>query len=277
MIPNFKKNSFSYAAVGFIFAMVLFYEPARGILYRLMHNCAYPFVELGHRVGQPIGAYFERRKTVHELREENSQLHESVNALMQETIKLSASLNLLERSQELAQFQQRYQLSGAITAKILEKQFDDHEHSFLLNVGNRNGITTNMVAVYKFQLIGKVVEVYECYCKVLLITDRTCKVAAYTKTGSYVGIVQGTNQLNTCIFTYVSKLADITPNDYVISSGEGMLFPEGFALGQITKIETKDLYHDIELKTLIEFDKIGFCLLTNHEKIESFDTILTTS
>lgn len=270
MLQALKKNGMAFAALGFVFATVIFYEPARMTLYRVMHNCAYPFIQVGSAIGQPIGNYFQRRATLKELLEQNKNLTEQVENLTTQTVQLAASLSFLERSSELAQFQQRYNLTDALMGKILEKQLDSHEHSFLLNVGNRDGVTTNMVALYKTQLIGKVVEVYECYSKLLLITDRNCKVAAHTKTGNYVGIVQGENKLNHTIFTYVSKLADITPHDFVISSGEGLLFPEGMCLGTIDSIETKELYHHIGLKTTIEFDSIGFCLLTHQEAIKGF-------
>jgi len=59
----------------------------------------------------------------------------------------------------------------------------------LVDGGSRQGVKKDMVALHNNCLIGRVDDVYPWYCKICLITDPACKVAAYcAKTGAVASI-----------------------------------------------------------------------------------------
>ena len=103
-----------------------------------------------------------------------------------------------------------------------------------------------------------------------ILTDNNCKVSAFTNTDNAQGIVQGENKKNQCRLSYVSHLSKVQKGDFVFSSGQGLIFPEGFCLGKIKDYTTKDLCHNIELETLIDFESLEFCLLINRKQGISF-------
>ena len=127
-----------------------------------------------------------------------------------------------------------------------------------------------MVAIYKFQLLGRVCEVFPWYSKISLITDSQSKVSAYINSNNACGIVEGTNFFNKCYLRYISHLAKIKNNDFVFSNGEGLIFPEGFCLGKIVHFKTKDVCHDIEIEPLVDFSSLEMCHLTNQSKMNLF-------
>ena len=127
-----------------------------------------------------------------------------------------------------------------------------------------------MVAVHNTQLVGRVSEVFPYHCKVILITDSGCKVAAHTARSKAHGIVVGTNIINTCSLSYVSHLQKINDDDMVLSSGQGLVFPEGFCLGRIAQHSVNGLCHNIDIKPLIDFTKLEFCVLLNRDSTINF-------
>jgi cell shape-determining protein MreC len=71
---------------------------------------------------------------------------------------------------------------------------------------------------------------------------------------------------------YVSHLASVVTDDLIFSSGQGLVFPEGFCLGKIVKqtLKEKALYYEIEIEPLVDLASLFFCLLTNQSKIDLF-------
>jgi rod shape-determining protein MreC len=251
-------------------AVVYYVVPWRHVWDRMVCAITYPLLATAHTITKPIHTmlYAKRHhenleQAVHILCTENEELRE-------ENIKLHATLNYQQRSSDLAEFQQRYGMQGAIKAKVLLKNFSDDEHFFLINRGERDGITTNMVALYKFQLLGKVIDVFPSYSKVLLISDKKCTVGAITNKGNHPGMVMGTGVLNRCSLDHISHLYTVTTGDLVLSSGQGTIFPEGFCLGKIGNGETKNLCHRFDIHPLVDFRTVDFCWLTGQEKIPAF-------
>jgi rod shape-determining protein MreC len=175
-----------------------------------------------------------------------------------------------QKSKELQEFEARYELKNAILSKILIKNLSPEEHSIIINRGSRDGIEKNMAAIYKFQLLGRVQEVFSTHSKVILISDSHSNVSAYTNTSNARGIVKGTNTINKCQLHYISHLKAVHNGDLILSSGQGLIFPEGFCLGKIINIKTHDICHHVEVEPLVDFSAIEMCHVTNQSKMNLF-------
>lgn len=47
--------------------------------------------------------------------------------------------------------------------------------------------------------------------------------------------------------------------DLVLSSGEGLIFPRGFALGNVKHYQVNGLLHDVIVEPLINLETINYC------------------
>jgi len=198
------------------------------------------------------------------------QLRQERDALVQENITLRALLHYENMSKDLREFEKRYNLENAILARILVRTLTIQEHSIIVNRGSSDGIEKDMVAIYKFQLLGRVTNVYPWYSKITLITDSHSKISAHTNTSNAKGIVTGSNFINKCHLRYISHLNPVHTNDLVFSSGQGQVFPQGFCLGKIVNVKTEDICHYVELEPLFDFQSIEMCYLTNQSKMNLF-------
>ena len=230
----------------------------------------YPVLLLSRGVSRPIKRFFKRRRSYQNLEKHCLDLKEERRRLYQENVELRSALQHMEKTSELRKFRDRYELKNALMSRVLIKTLTTQEHSFVVNRGSRDGVKLDMVAIYKFQLLGRVTEVFSCYSKVTLITDRHSKISAYANTSNTRGIVEGENVPNSCRLKYISHLKSIHENDLVFSSGKGLVFPEGFCLGKIMSVITKDLCHHVELRPLVDLEELDVCHITGISKMKLF-------
>lgn len=249
---------------------LLFFQS--GIVERVTAACIYPVIVLSGNVSAFMQNIAARKQSYQALQQQNEALKKSYEALQGAFIAFSRTANFTNDTQEILEFKKRFELHDAMLAKILMRTISPEEHSVIINRGARDGVKKDMVGIYKLQIVGKVVQVTDYYSKIQLITDAKSKVAAHANTTGAAGILTGSNVPNHCHFNYVSYINTMQPEDLVFSSGQGMVFPEGFCLGKISKLVTQDkaLYHEIEVTPLIDLTTLTYCLLTDQAKITLF-------
>lgn len=245
------------AAVGLYW--VLFFSP--GSLEKLSSYIVYPLLIFQKNIVKPVHVFFERQKTVEELMQALKISQIECNTLLARSIELESMRLYHEQIKELVEYKQRYEVESAHLAQIILRQFSDQAQFILIDRGLNDGIKTNMVAVYKNCLIGRVAHVYPYYSKVVLLTDSSCKIAAVCSATKAPGILEGRNQKDTCMLNYVSHLCSVEPNDLVLSSGQGLVFPQGFALGKIKDVERQGLFHVISVEPLIDIKQLDYCYI----------------
>jgi len=221
----------------------------------------YPVLLSQKYVVLPIKDFFQHRKTKQELQDLVCRLQVEKERLLSENITLNASCAYFEQIGELIHFKKRYDFSELKLSQIIFKHINNKSHFVFVNQGAWHGIKQDMVAVYKNVLIGRVVEVYPLYSKVILTTDRSCKVASFCAKTRANGIHVGQNSLEQTMLFRVSHLLRIIEGDLILSSGEGLVFPQGFALGKIVSAKKGELYYDIKVKPILDLDRIQYCFL----------------
>ncbi len=239
-------------------------------LENIAANITHPFIVSANKIVQPIKKFLNKKRDLKKLLQENNLLKERNEAFLLENVELKASINYSNQNQELLDFKKRYELDNFIYADIILKKISKYEHYFLINKGTLHGLEKDMIVLYKFQVIGKITESYRWHSKVTLITDPNSKISCYANTSQATGIVTGIGNTKSLDFNFVSHLDKLQEEDLVISSGKGMVYPEGYCLGKITNTEKHDLYYKIKIEPLVKLEVLENCLVTSQEKISVF-------
>lgn len=226
---------------------------------------AYPVLWVQRSCIQPIASWRAHNKAVDDLQNELSQSRMDYGQLLAENISLSAQVAFAQDTKELRDFKARYAPEKMQLAQILARHFSQDSHYFYLDMGTNVGIETDMIVIHNNCLVGKVTDVYPWYCRAVLITDKSCKVAAYCEATKARGIHEGLNQERNAMLKFVSHLAPIQIGDMVLSSGEGLVFPRGFALGKVKSSSLDGLYQQVEIESLVDFEKIDYCLILSKD------------
>ena len=247
------------ALLFFIGNRLFFFSP--GIIEDVSSYVLYPVVIVQQKVVTPVKAFFERKRTVQELEQQIQAMRQEKETLLGETIALRAALHYADDIKEVAEFKKSYENCEGMVVQIIAKNISDQSHFILIDAGLNKGVEKDMVAVYKNGLVGRVDEVYPLYSKVVLITDTACKVAASCAQTHADGIHEGCNRENKCVLNRVSHLAKVQEGDMVLSSGEGLIFPKGFALGKVKSYAPDGLVYRIEIEPLFDIRTLNYCFL----------------
>lgn len=195
---------------------------------------------------------------------------EKIASQQEELIKLEAVKQLAEQTKELRDFASRYYPQGTM-AHIMVKEFDK-QHLYFVDAGSLKGIELDMIAIYKNCILGKISTVYPRWSKVTLLTDPSCKIAAFTATTHRTGIVEGLLSTTDIRLAYVSHLQPVKKGELVLSSGEGLIFPRGYGLGTIKHINKEGFNMLIDLEPLVDLQSLQYCYLVKKGAVAPYKT-----
>lgn len=264
-----KSKTKLYTFILLIFFGVLsFYFnffPTR-VLTACSSYATYPILVVHSFTIKPIHQWATKRHTIKELTAQLQQQKKEAEQLQAQNIALRSSINYALGIHELHEYKKRYQTENKIITRILVHHESPRDHYILINGGSNKGIKKDMVAVYENNVLGKVSHVYPWYAKVMLITDANCKVAAFCEQSKARGIHQGANQSQTSLH-HVSHLQNVQLGELVLSSGKGLIFPQGFALGKVKYVQKEGLNQRIGIETLIDVSMLDYCTIIDKSQL----------
>lgn len=262
-----SKRRVRWGVLGVVLCMGLYasslrVENIRASLHLLSSWCFSTGMHFQQTLLSPFHQWCKYGASVNALHERIERLQKERDSLWQEIVRREGTATFGQDTEDIRAYAKRYTHEGSlILAQCILKEGTPDQQVMIVDKGSRHGVTTSMVAVYKNMLLGRVSEVQAWHSKVTLITDRLCKIAAYCVKTRAAGIVEGLNKSDELQLSYISHLSTVQEGDEVLSSGQGLIFPRGFALGTITHSEVNGLYHKIVIKPCIDVASIDFCYL----------------
>ena len=127
-----------------------------------------------------------------------------------------------------------------VTAKIFVDTKSLFSKSILINVGKNMNVQIGQSAATSKGLVGSIVEVYDNYSRVLLITDINSKIPVRVGKKNIKAILSGKNKRE-LEFAYFQDNQIINENEIVFTSGDGGYFNSGIPIGT-TRIENGKTY-----------------------------------
>lgn len=254
-------KNFSYASIALILFIIglnrfMLFTPS--VLDDIASDILYSSIKFQNYLFSPYYSWLEKKRRTNELSLEIAALATANENLRAQVIELQAKQNFGQSTAEVIEFAKNYSQSG-ILAQVILRNFDDNKHFFFIDKGKNSRVNVDMFVAYKNCLVGRVEQVYENYSKVILITDKNCKVASFCVLSNTHGIHEGVNKTKISSLGYVNHLEAIFEKELVLSSGEGLIFPRGFALGTIQKFSKDGLNYNIEVDPALDFEKLEFC------------------
>lgn len=247
----------------FLFLIHRLFFPSFGMVERCMSYVCYPFFKIHATLTHSLTVQAQDRKSAHELKQDLEVLHVEHDLLKGRLAQLEAQQIFLEQTKELVDFAQRYAIEKKHIAKVLLCVCSVQEDIIFIDGGANQGFIKDDIVVYQQALIGRVIEVHSWYSKVALITDQRSKVAAQLSTSSDLvgadsgacGVCCGKNnkQLQLC---FVPHFKAVSVGQVVISSGQGLVYPQGFELGVVSDVQTDLVSHKICVQPMFDIKNI---------------------
>ena len=127
-------------------------------------------------------------------------------------------------------------------ARVSFSDINNLNNKIFIDLGTKDGIKIDMIAVYGDYLVGKIVAVHNNYSEVELITNPISIISAKTM-NDILGIARGSDEENGFLYFQPSIVEDnLKEGDEIVTSGISDIYPESIKLGKIEKIDNKENY-----------------------------------
>jgi rod shape-determining protein MreC len=193
---------------------------------------------------------------------ENQRLREELAATrvrLQEQQALALRGSELERLLDLRQRTSLKTLPAAVVAGPSDELFK----TITIDRGTSSGLRKDMAVIAPEGVVGRIVEQPPLYAaKVQLLIDREAGAGAMIERSGASGVVLGHDGDPPMRMGYVSNLADVKVGDRVVTSGIDGIFPRGFPIATVERVERgTGLYKEIWLRPVVDFSALGSVLV----------------
>lgn len=195
------------------------------------------------------------------LEEENKNLKKKINELKTVLVSYQESYQEAQRLKKL----QSIADSGNdrfIAARVIGREQAAISRTVLINKGSSDGLKNGMPVIAPPGLIGRLVDVSWHVSRVLLLIDENSNIDGIIQRNRTQGIVSGAGSRG-MILKYVSKVQDVQEGDIVVSSGMGGVFPKGWLIGQVIRVDRQEasLFLKIHVASFVDFSKLEEVLI----------------
>jgi len=266
--------SFFILAVLSVTAMVLdhrggYLETARLWMGAALHP-VYVVVQAPYNLWNWVSGSFTDRAR---LREHNEQLTEE---LRQARIRLLQFDSLNEENRRLRAIRQASAGLAERTqlANIMHVDVDPFRHRVRIDKGAGDGVFRGQPIVDAFGIVGQVVSVDQYSATIILISDNQHAVPVQVNRNGIRSIAVGTGDVGKLILPYLTVQSDVRVGDLLVSSGLDGIFPAGYPVAVVSRIETvpSATFATVEARPLAQLDRDReVLLLWSEEPTEAGD------
>lgn len=198
------------------------------------------------------GSFADRER----LREENAELTE---ALRVARIKLLEYESLVEENRRLRELRNASQgiVERTLIAEIMNVTVEAFRHRIRIDKGATDGVFEGQPVIDAFGVVGQVARLDYFSSQVILITDAEHAMPVQVNRNGIRSIAMGTGKLGSLSLPFMTAESDIKVGDLLVSSGLDGIFPAGYPVATITKVERSpaDTFATVEAKPLALLDR----------------------
>ena len=175
-----------------------------------------------------------------------------------------------ERLSKLLEMKENTIYKGSLKfARVSFSDISNLNNKIFIDLGEKDGIKVDMIAVYGDYLVGKIIDVDSDYSIVELITNPNFVISAKTE-ADILGIARGSDEEDGLLYFQPSIVEDtLKKGEEIVTSGVSNIFPEGIKIGKIENIDDKENYNykKITIKPAFESKDLKELIVIGHKNI----------
>jgi rod shape-determining protein MreC len=198
------------------------------------------------------GSFADRSR----LRTENAQLTEQLRVARTQLLRFE-SLN--EENRRLREIREASKgvSERTLIAEIISVSVNPFRHMVVINKGADDGVFRGQPVLDAFGVVGQVMQVGKSTATLILITDAEHAVPVQVNRTGIRSIAMGTGEAAKLSLPYMTVESDVLKGDLLVSSGLDAIFPAGYPVATVTKVErnSADTFATVEAKPLAQLDR----------------------
>ena len=124
-----------------------------------------------------------------------------------------------------------------LVASILNVDLDPFRHRVLLDKGAAHGVFKGQAVLDAEGIFGQVTRVHARTAEVILISDAEHAIPVQSNRSGLRTIAEGTGDPERLSLPFVTVESDLKAGDLLISTGIGGVFPRGYPVAEVTRVE----------------------------------------
>jgi rod shape-determining protein MreC len=190
------------------------------------------------------------------LRAENQTLQEELRVARIKLLQFDA---LNEENRRLRAIRAASEGIGdrTLIAEIIRVDVNPFRHLVRINKGSSDGVFKGQPILDAFGIVGQVMEVDRFSSQVILITDAEHATPVQLNRNGIRSIAHGTGDIDKLRLPYLTVEADVKVGDLLVSSGLDGVFPAGYPVARVSKVELDPAatFAVVEADPLAELDR----------------------
>jgi rod shape-determining protein MreC len=190
------------------------------------------------------------------LRTENAQLTEQLRVTRTQLLRFEALNEENRRLREIREASKGVS-ERTLIAEIINVSVQPFRHMVVINKGADDGVFRGQPVLDAFGVVGQVMQVGKSTATLILITDTEHAVPVQVNRNGIRSIAMGTGETAKLILPYLTVESDVQRGDLLVSSGLDEIFPAGYPVATVTKVErnSTDTFALVEAKPLAQLDR----------------------
>jgi rod shape-determining protein MreC len=121
-------------------------------------------------------------------------------------------------------------------AEIMAVDANPYRHTFVIDIGDRDGVYTGQAIIDANGVIGQVLEAGIMTSQAILISDPSHALPVEVSRNGLRTIANGTGDIDRLDLPFLPNNADIVPGDILVTSGLGGGFPAGYPVAVVSAV-----------------------------------------
>ena len=144
-----------------------------------------------------------------------------------------------------------------LIAEIVNVSVQPFRHMVVINKGADDGVFRDQPVLDAFGVVGQVMQVGKSTATLILITDAEHAMPVQVNRNGIRSIAVGTGEAAKLSLPYMTVESDVRRGDLLVSSGLDQIFPAGYPVATVTKVERNadDTFALVEAQPLAQLDR----------------------
>jgi rod shape-determining protein MreC len=223
---------------------------------------ASPLQNASSKATGATSGFFQQIWNFRSTAQQNEQLKERLAQVETELHSARQATDENERLKSLLSLNEQTNIKD-VPARVIARDPSVWFNTITINRGSSSGIEVNMPVVTPGGIVGRVITVSPWASQVMLITDEKAGAGAVIgqlgQSGA-LGSVRGRADLGVGLIEmrYVSGLEKVEVNDYVMTTGQDGIYPQGLNIGRVVDVKngTATTAHQILIQPSAQLDHL---------------------
>lgn len=240
---------------------------ARFIIANFSWRVVKPFSAAASQAGFGTNRLFSALTEIRSLRQQNKALS---NKMAQMEVDKSRITELEYENEMLKKeigFAGENKSAELIPAKIIGREPTTFLDYIIINQGKNAELRPGMAVMANGALVGQLTDVYDNSAKVVLITSKDSIVQAMLQVSRSKGILRG--GISGLVLENISQDTEISPNEYVVTSGLGGKMEQGILIGKTDRNRSSsEIFKNVLVEPIADLSSLELVFVAKSLKLK---------